>query len=143
LRAGRSATSQEKFRALLEELNGQATPTAGYLAIFEVCGFNDWLLQHGRAWLLAAAGEPEIRNQDSGHFALTPALSRGQAGSVCCKSSRGRGGTRGFCRWAVIGNEAWHGRALAWIVSLAPVGERVADRPGEGATHSPRASRVT
>ena len=61
------------------------------------------------------------RNQDSGHFALTPALSRGQAGSVCRKSSRGRGGTRGCRRWAVIGNEAWHGRALDWIVSLAPV----------------------
>ena len=61
------------------------------------------------------------RNQDSGHFALTPALSRRRAGSVCRESSRGRGGTRGCRRWAVIGNEAWHGRALAGIVSLAPV----------------------
>jgi hypothetical protein len=32
------------------------------------------------------------RNQDSGHFALTPALSRRRAGSVCRESSRGRGG---------------------------------------------------
>ena len=43
------STQWDKVRAFLDDLDVRARPTAGYFAIVEVCGFNDWLLQHLRA----------------------------------------------------------------------------------------------
>ena len=43
------STQWDKVRAFLDDLNARAAPTAGWFAIVEVCGFNDWLLQHLRA----------------------------------------------------------------------------------------------
>ena len=43
------STQWDKVREFLDDLDRRATPTAGYFAIVEVCGFNDWLLQHLRA----------------------------------------------------------------------------------------------
>ena len=43
------STQWDKVRAFLDDLNARAAPMAGYFAIVEVCGFNDWLLQHLRA----------------------------------------------------------------------------------------------
>lgn len=40
------STQWDKVRAFLDDLNARAAPTEGYFAIVEVCGFNDWLLQH-------------------------------------------------------------------------------------------------
>jgi hypothetical protein len=43
------STQWDKVGAFLDDLDRRAAPTAGYFAIVEVCGFNDWLLQHLRA----------------------------------------------------------------------------------------------
>ena len=42
------STQWDKVRAFLDDLDVRARPTAGYFAIVEVCGLNDWLLQHLR-----------------------------------------------------------------------------------------------
>jgi transposase len=39
------STQWEKVRGFFAELRRQAEPEGGYLAILEVCGFNDWLLK--------------------------------------------------------------------------------------------------
>ncbi len=43
------STQWDKVREFLDDLDRRAAPTAGYFAIVEVCGFNDWLLRHLRA----------------------------------------------------------------------------------------------
>jgi hypothetical protein len=57
------STPWDKVREFLDDLDGQGAPTAGDFAIVEVCGFNDWLLQHLRRSDAAAGidyqgGEP-------------------------------------------------------------------------------------
>ena len=39
------STQWERVRAFFDELRRQSIPAGGYLAIVEVCGFNDWLLE--------------------------------------------------------------------------------------------------
>jgi transposase len=50
-----ASTQWDKVKVFFAELQKQAAPEGGYLAILEVCGFNDWLLK-----LLAAYGCREI-----------------------------------------------------------------------------------
>lgn len=49
------STRWDKVKAFFAELQKQAEPEGGYMAILEVCGFNDWLLK-----LLTAYGCREI-----------------------------------------------------------------------------------
>src|SRR5690606_42090132 len=39
------STEWERVRSFLEEVRGMAAAEAGFLAMVEVCGFNDWLLK--------------------------------------------------------------------------------------------------
>jgi transposase len=39
------STKWERVRAFFEQLREQSDPEGGFVAILEVCGFNDWLLQ--------------------------------------------------------------------------------------------------
>ena len=39
------STQWDRVRKFFEELRGLAEPEGGFLAIVEICGFNDWLLQ--------------------------------------------------------------------------------------------------
>jgi hypothetical protein len=38
------STRWEKVRAYFDELRQRAVPRGGFVAVVEVCGFNDWLL---------------------------------------------------------------------------------------------------
>ena len=39
------STEWKKVRAFFDEVRDQAAPHGGYLAVVEICGFNDWLLK--------------------------------------------------------------------------------------------------
>jgi len=56
------STEWKKVRAFFDELHELAVPHGGYLAVVEICGFNQWLLkllpEHGcRETIVVQPGE--------------------------------------------------------------------------------------
>jgi hypothetical protein len=88
------STQWDKVRAFLDDLNARAAPTEGWFANVEVCGFNDWLLQHLRARQpnnmnrprsLSPARAKRVRPDqiDCSTFKCSPLSASGRTGMHC------------------------------------------------------------
>ena len=50
------STEWPRVRSFLEEVRKMSVPEEGFVAILEVCGFNDWLLKLLATWCCMCCG---------------------------------------------------------------------------------------